>query len=53
MGLQSKLDYLYLEREQGVSIRSCAKWIEEGEKISSYFNNVKKIGNKGTLSVVY
>lgn len=42
MELQSKLDNLYLERAQGAYIRSRAKWIEEGEKNSSYFSNLEK-----------
>jgi len=40
--LQSKLDHLYVERAQGAYIRSRAKWIEEGEKNSSYFSNLEK-----------
>jgi len=40
--LQSKLDNLYVERAQGAYIRSRAKWIEEGEKNSSYFSNLEK-----------
>lgn len=41
MELQSKLDHLYLERAQGAYIRSRAKWIEEGEKNSSYFSKLE------------
>ena len=42
MDLQVKLDELYLERAQGAFIRSRAKWIEAGEKNSSYFSNLEK-----------
>ena len=42
MELQVKLDELYLERAQGAFIRSRAKWIEAGEKNSSYFSNLEK-----------
>lgn len=42
MGLQSKLDHLYLESAHGTFIRSHAKWIEVGEKNSSYFSNLGK-----------
>ncbi len=42
MELQVKLDELYLEKAQGAFIRSRAKWIEAGEKNSSYFSNLEK-----------
>uniref|UniRef100_A0A3B3DY82 Reverse transcriptase domain-containing protein n=1 Tax=Oryzias melastigma TaxID=30732 RepID=A0A3B3DY82_ORYME len=40
--LQSKLDSFYLNRARGAFIRSRAKWIEEGEKNSSYFCKLEK-----------
>lgn len=42
MELQNKLDHLYLERAQGAFVRSRARWIEDGEKNSSYFSNLEK-----------
>ena len=42
MELQVWLDELYLERAQGAFIRSRAKWIEAGEKNSSYFSSLEK-----------
>lgn len=42
MELQTKLDDLYLEKAQGAFIRSRAKWIEAGEKNSSYFSKLEK-----------
>lgn len=40
--LQSKLDDLYTEKAKEAFIRSRARWIEEGEKNSSYFFNLEK-----------
>lgn len=40
--IQAKFDNLYLEKAQGAFIRSRARWIEEGEKNSSYFFNLEK-----------
>lgn len=40
--LQSKLDDLYLKKAQRAYIRSRAKWIEDGEKNSSYFSRLEK-----------
>lgn len=40
--LQSELDNLYLEKANGAFIRSRARWLEEGEKNSSYFFNLEK-----------
>jgi len=40
--LQSHLDHLYLEKAKGAFIRSRARWIEEGEKNSSYFFSLEK-----------
>lgn len=39
---QSQLDKLFLEKANGVYVRSRARWIEEGEKNSSYFFNLEK-----------
>lgn len=40
--LQSQLDEIYLNKAQGAYIRSRAKWIEDGEKNTSYFSNLEK-----------
>uniref|UniRef100_A0A3B3HKX7 Reverse transcriptase domain-containing protein n=1 Tax=Oryzias latipes TaxID=8090 RepID=A0A3B3HKX7_ORYLA len=40
--LQSKLDELYTEKAKGAFIRSKAKWMEDGEKNSTYFFNLEK-----------
>uniref|UniRef100_A0A8C2CG96 Reverse transcriptase domain-containing protein n=1 Tax=Cyprinus carpio TaxID=7962 RepID=A0A8C2CG96_CYPCA len=40
--LQSELDDFYTEKAKGAFIRSRARWIEEGEKNSSYFFNLEK-----------
>ena len=40
--LQARLDDLYTEKAKGAFIRSRAKWIEDGEKNSSYFFNLEK-----------
>lgn len=40
--LQAELDNLYLEKAKGAYIRSRARWIEEGEKNSSYFFSLEK-----------
>lgn len=40
--IQAKFDNLYLEKAQGAFICSRARWIEEGEKNSSYFFNLEK-----------
>ena len=37
-----QLDELYLDLAKGAFIRSRAKWLEEGEKNSSYFFALKK-----------
>ncbi len=42
MALQNKLDDLYFKKAQGAFIRLKAKWIEDGEKNSSYFSNLEK-----------
>lgn len=39
---QSQLDKLFLEKANGAYVRSRARWIEEGEKNSSYFFNLEK-----------
>lgn len=40
--LQSQLDEIYLNKAQGAYIRSRARWIENGEKNTSYFSNLEK-----------
>lgn len=40
--LQSNLDELFTQRAQGAYVRSRAKWIEQGEKNSSYFYHLEK-----------
>lgn len=40
--LQTKLDEIHLKRAKGAFVRSRAKWIEEGEKNTSYFSNLEK-----------
>ncbi len=40
--LQSQLDELYSEKANGAYIRSRARWIEKGEKSSSYFFGLEK-----------
>lgn len=42
MSLQTKLDNLYLKKAEGAFVRSRAKWIEEGEKNTTYFSNLEK-----------
>lgn len=39
---QSQLDKMFLEKANGAYVRSRARWIEEGEKNSSYFFNLEK-----------
>lgn len=40
--LKTQLDSLFLDKANGAFIRSRARWIEEGEKNSSYFFNLEK-----------
>lgn len=40
--LQTQLDNMYLEKAKGAFIRSRARWIEQGEKNTSYFFNLEK-----------
>lgn len=40
--LKNQLDNLYLDKARGAFIRSRARWIEEGEKNSSYFFNLER-----------
>lgn len=40
--LQNRLDVIYLEKAKGAFVRSKAKWIEQGEKNSSYFYSLEK-----------
>lgn len=40
--LQLQLDDLYTVKAKGAFIRSRARWIENGEKNSSYFFNLEK-----------
>uniref|UniRef100_A0A3B1J8J0 Reverse transcriptase domain-containing protein n=1 Tax=Astyanax mexicanus TaxID=7994 RepID=A0A3B1J8J0_ASTMX len=42
MELQTKLDALYLKRAHGAFIRARARWMEDGEKNSSYFSRLEK-----------
>lgn len=42
LNLQPQLDEIYSRKAQGAFIRSRAKWIEEGEKNSSYFCGLEK-----------
>jgi len=39
--LQNELDTLYLEKAKGAFIRSRARWLEEGEKNTTYFLTLK------------
>jgi hypothetical protein len=43
MKLKSELDEIYSEMAKGAQIRSRAKYIENGEKSTSYFLNLEKI----------
>lgn len=53
--LQTKLDELYIHKAKGAYIRSRAKWIEDGERNSSYFCRLEKTrqvkNNIGTLLI--
>lgn len=40
--LHSILDEFYIKKAKGAYVRSRAKWLEEGEKNSSYFINLEK-----------
>lgn len=40
--IKQKLDRMYEEKTKGYQIRSRAKWVEEGEKSTSYFLNLEK-----------
>ena len=40
--LQSELNELYKENTEAAYVRSRAKWIEQGEKNTSYFLNLEK-----------
>lgn len=42
ISLQLELDNLYIKKAKGAYIRSKAKWIEEGEKSTSYFCRLEK-----------
>lgn len=42
LSLQAQLDDLYEKKAHGAYIRARAKWIEEGEKSTSYFYNLEK-----------
>lgn len=42
VSLQLELDNLYINKAKGAYIRSKAKWIEEGEKSTSYFCRLEK-----------
>lgn len=43
---QNKLDCFYRRRAEGAFVRSRMKWLEEGEKCSSYFFNLEKSKSK-------
>ena len=43
---QDKLDNIYRRKAEGAFIRSRTKWLEEGEKCSSFFFNLEKSKNK-------
>ena len=40
--LQKQLDEIYLEKASGAFVRSRARWIEEGEKNTTYFYGLEK-----------
>lgn len=40
--LQNQLDNLYLEKAKGAFVRSRARWLEEGEKNTTYFFSLEK-----------
>lgn len=40
--LKNQLDNIYVHKARGAFVRSRARWIEEGEKNSSYFFNLEK-----------
>ena len=40
--LKDNLDLLYYEKAVGAQIRSRSKWVEEGERATSYFLNLEK-----------
>jgi len=42
LSLQANLDNLHLMKAQGAFVRSCAKWLEEGEKNTAYFCQLEK-----------
>ncbi len=51
--IQSQLDLIYLDLAKGAFIRSRAKWLEEGEKNTSYFFALEKRNLKrNTLSAL-
>lgn len=52
--LQNQLDEIYLEKAKGAFVRSKAKWIEQGEKNSSYFYGLeKRRQNKKCITKLY
>ncbi len=44
--LKNQLDNLFLDKARGAFIRSRARWIEEGEKNSSYFLILRNKGKR-------
>ncbi len=45
--LKKELDDLYLDRAAGAQVRSKVKWVEEGERSTSYFLAVEKQRQSG------
>lgn len=45
--LQTRVDNLYIQKAQGAYVRSRAKWIEQGEKNSSYFFGLERRRQEG------
>ena len=51
---ESRLKALRVKEIEGIMIRSCAQWLEEGERPSRYFFNLQKIkAQRSHISSVY